>query len=128
VTLNVTKSVIGLGMGKALTKVNEHFVVLTDDKGTESDVIYDPPLLAESENIRIELRKEKKHNRPHVHIIKKGKHKSCDVSIALDNFDILAGEDNLKHFAKDEYQLIIDFIVENQDRFIEVYATLRGDL
>jgi hypothetical protein len=115
-------------MGKAPIKVNEHFAVLTDDKGTETDVIYNPPLLAESQNIRVELRKEKNHNRPHVHIIKKGSNKSYDVSVALDNFDILAGEDNLKHFADDEYQVIVDFIVENQDRFIEVYETLRGDL
>jgi hypothetical protein len=128
VTLNVTKSVIGLKMGKAPIKVNEHFVVITDDKGNETKAIYSPPLLAESQNIRVELRKEKNHNRPHVHIIKKGSHKSYDVSIALDNFDILAGGENLKHFAKDEYQVIIDFIVENQDRFIEVYATLRGEL
>ncbi len=124
----MTKSVIGLKMGKAPIKVNEHFAVLTDDKGTETDVIYNPPLLAESQNIRVELRKEKNHNRPHVHIIKKGSNKSYDVSVALDNFDILAGEDNLKHFADDEYQVIVDFIVENQDRFIEVYETLRGDL
>lgn len=115
-------------MRKAPIKVNEHFVVKTDDKGNETEVIYSPPLLAESQNIRVELRKEKNHKRPHVHVIKKGRDKSHDVSIAIDDFDILAGEDNLKHFAKDEYQAIIDFIVENQDRFIEVYATLRGDL
>lgn len=115
-------------MGKAPIKVNEHFVVNTDENGNETEVIYSPPHLAQTQNIRVELRKEKNHDRPHVHIIKKGKDKSCDVSIALDDFDILAGEDNLKHFAKDEYQVIIDFIVENQDRFIEVYATLRGDL
>lgn len=115
-------------MGKAPIKVNEHFVVNTDEKGNETEVIYNPPLLAQTQNIRVELRKEKNHNRPHVHVIKKGRNKSHDVSIALDDFEILAGEDNLKHFAKDEYQAIIDFIVENQDRFIEVYATLRGDL
>jgi hypothetical protein len=115
-------------MGKAPIKVNEHFVVNTDDKGSETEVIYNPPLLAETQNVRIELRKERNHGRPHVHVIKKGRNNSYDVSIALDDFDILAGEDNLKYFAKDEYQVIVDFIVENQDRFIKVYATLRGDL
>ncbi len=115
-------------MGKAPIKVTEHFVIKTDDEGNETEVIYNPPLLAESINIRIELRKEKNHNRAHVHIIKKGKYKSHDVSIALDDFEILAGGDNLKHFASDEYEVIANFIIENQDRFIEVYAKLRGDL
>lgn len=115
-------------MGKAPIKVNEHFVVKEDDKGVTSEVIYNPPLLAESQNIRVELRKEKNHNRPHVHIIKKGKDKSYDVSIALDDFEILAGTDNLESFDKNEFQQIADFIVENQEIFIKVYATLRGDL
>lgn len=115
-------------MRKAPIKVNEHFVVNTDEKGSETEVIYNPPLLAETQNIRIELRKEKNHNRPHVHIIKKGKDKSHDVSIALDTLEILAGGDNLKFFSSDEYEVITDFIIDNQDRFIEVYASLRGDL
>ncbi len=115
-------------MGKAPIKVNEHFVIKTENDGTTTEVIYNPPLLAETQNIRIELRKEQNHNRPHVHIIKKGKDKSYDVSFALDNFEILAGEENLKVFDINEYQQIIDFIVENQESFIEVYATLRGDL
>lgn len=115
-------------MGKAPIKVNEYFAVKTDDEGTETDVIYDPPLLAESQNIRVELRKEKNHNRPHVHIIKKGRNKSYDVSVALDNFDILAGEENLKHFDEKEFEAIADFISKNQDRFKEVYVKLRGDL
>jgi hypothetical protein len=115
-------------MGKDPIKVNEHFVVKTDDKGTETEVIYNPPLLAESQNIRVELRKEKNHNRPHVHVIKKGRDKSHDVSIALDNFDILAGGDNLKHFDEREFEAIADFISKNKDRFIDVYAKLRGDL
>lgn len=66
-------------MTKAPVKINEHFVVVTDEKGNETDIIYNPPLLAESENIRVELRKEKNHNRPHVHIIKKGRKNSYDV-------------------------------------------------
>lgn len=85
-------------MTKAPVKINEHFVVMTDENGNETDVIYNPPLLAESENIRVELRKEKNHNRPHVHIIKKGRNKSYDVSLALDDFSLLAGGENLKHF------------------------------
>jgi hypothetical protein len=32
-------------MAKAPVKVNEHFVVGTDEKGVEREVIYDPPLL-----------------------------------------------------------------------------------
>ena len=115
-------------MGRAPIKVNEHFVVKTDDKGVETEVIYNPPLLAESQNIRVELRKEQKHNRPHVHVIKKGRDKSHDVSIALDNFDILAGGENLKHFDENEFEAIADFISKNQVRFIDVYAKLRGDL
>jgi hypothetical protein len=115
-------------MGKAPIKLNEHFLIQTDDQRNETEVIYNPPLLAESHNVRVELRKEKNHNRPHVHVIKKGRNRSYEVSMALDDFEILAGDENLKHFAKDEYRVIIEFIVENQDRFIEVYATLRGDL
>jgi len=115
-------------MGKAPIKVNEHFAVKTDDEGTETDVIYDPPLLAESQNIRVELRKEKNHSRPHVHIIKKGRNKSYDLSVALDDFDILAGEENLKRFGEKEFEAIADFISKNQDRFKEVYVKLRGDL
>jgi hypothetical protein len=114
-------------VGKAPIKINEHFVVQTDVTGSEAEVIYNPPLLAESENIKVELRKEKNHDRPHVHIIKKGKNKSYDVSLALDDLTFLAGEDNLKHFSKKEYEVIIDFILKNQDRFIKVYASLRGD-
>lgn len=115
-------------MGRAPIKVNEHFVVNTDDLGNETEVIYDPPLLAQTRNIRVELRKEKNHDRPHVHVIKKGKNKSHNVSIALDELEILAGGDNIKFFGDDEYEAIIDFIIDNQDRFIDVYVTLRGDL
>jgi hypothetical protein len=115
-------------MGKAPIKVNEHFVVRTDDDGATTEVIYDPPLLAESQNIRVELRKEKNHNRPHVHIIKKGKDKSYDVSVALDDFIILAGGENLMHFDEREWDKIGDFLLKNQEKFIKLYETLRGDL
>ncbi len=115
-------------MGKAPIKVNEHFVVRTDDDGATTEVIYDPPLLAESQNIRVELRKEKNHNRPHVHIIKKGKDKSYDVSVALDDFIILAGGENLMYFDEREWDKIGDFLLKNQERFIKLYETLRGDL
>ena len=60
-------------MGKAPIKVNEHFVVRTDDDGATTEVIYDPPLLAESQNIRVELRKEKNHNRPQFTLLKREK-------------------------------------------------------
>lgn len=115
-------------MVKAPIKVNEHFVVRTDDVGATTEVIYDPPLLAESQNIRVELRKEKNHNRPHVHIIKKGKDKSYDVSIALDDLEILAGKENVRVFGEAEYQVIIEFIIDNQDCFKKIYENLRGDL
>jgi hypothetical protein len=115
-------------MGKPPIKVNEHFVVSIDDNGNEADVIYNPPLLADTQNIRVELRKEKNHNRPHIHIIKKGKNKSHDVSIALDDFTVLAGGENLEHFDEREWDKISDFLVGNQDRFIKLYETLRGDL
>lgn len=60
VTLSVIKSVLRwLYMAKAPIRVSEHFVVKARD-GSEAEVIYDPPLLAESQNIRVELRKEKK--------------------------------------------------------------------
>lgn len=115
-------------MGKAPIKVNEHFVVQIDDEGNETEVIYNPPLLAESQNIRVELRKEKSHNRPHVHIIKKGRNKSYDVSVALDDFEILAGMENVDQFDEREWDKIGDFLVENQDRFIKLYEILKGDL
>jgi len=56
-------------MGKAFIKVNEYFAIKTDKNGDQTEFIYNPPLIAESQNIRIELR-QKKHKRPHVHIIK----------------------------------------------------------
>jgi hypothetical protein len=115
-------------MGKTPIKLNEHFAVATDENGIKNEVIYYPPLLAESQNIRIELRKEKNHARAHVHIIKKGRNHSYDVSIALDDLTLLAGTENLKHFARNEYQAILEFIIENQDRFKKIYEVLRGDL
>lgn len=115
-------------MRKAPIKLNEHFVVKTDDKGNETEVIYNPPLLAESQNIRVELRKEKNHNRPHVHIIKKGKDKSYDVSVALDDLSILAGCENVDQFDEREWDKIGDFLFDNQERFIKLYTILRGDL
>ncbi len=115
-------------MGKAPIKVNEHFVVKADDKGNETEVIYSPPLLAETQNIRVELRKERNHNRPHVHIIKKGKDKSFDVSIAIDDLEILAGGDKVRIFGTEEYDRILDFILNNQEILMKVYQNLRGDL
>jgi hypothetical protein len=115
-------------MGRPPIKVSVNFVVKTDHKGVETEVIYNPPLMAESQNIRVELRIEHRHPRPHVHVIKKGKDKSYDVSIALDDLEILAGENNLKHFDRKEFQAIAEFISENQDRFKEIYETLRGNL
>lgn len=126
--MSVTKSVIGLDMTKAPVKVNEHFVVTTDEKGNESEVIYNPPLLAETGNIRVELRKEKNHNRAHVHLIKKGKNKSFEVSVALDDFSLLAGRENAQHFDDKEWDKIGDFLFDNQDRFIKLYEILRGNL
>ncbi len=95
-------------MGKAPIKVNEHFVIKTDDEGNETEVIYNPPLLAESQNIRVELRKEQKHHRPHVHIIKKRKDKSYDVSVALDDLSILAGGENRDQFDSREWDKLGD--------------------
>ena len=115
-------------MGKALVKVNEYFVVKTDDGGNETEVIYNPPLLAQTQNIRVELRKEKKHERPHVHVIKKGRDKFHGVSIALDDFTVLAGEDQLKHFDSKEFQYISHFLWRNRERFMTLYQALRGDL
>jgi len=113
---------------KAPVKINEHFVVMTDEKSNETDIIYNAPLLADSQNIRVELRKEKNHKRPHVHIIKKGRINSYNVSVALDDFSILAGGENLKHFDNKEWDKIGNFLFDNQDRFIKLYETLRGDL
>lgn len=115
-------------MGKTPIKVSEYFVVRTDEHGVETEVIYSPPLLAESANIKVELRKEKNHTRPHVHIIKKGSDKSIDVSVALDDLSILAGGENADHFNRREWEKLGDFLFDNQDRFIKLYATLRGDL
>jgi len=50
------------------------------------------------------------------------------VSIALDVFSILAGEENVKHFDKNEFQKIGEFLTENVDRFKEIYENLRGEL
>ena len=100
-----------------------------DDEGNQTDVIYNPPHLANTQNIRVELRKEQKHARPHVHVIKKGKDSKGDgLSIALDDFDILAGKEHLKLFSKAEYEAVTDFLLENQEKFIKIYETLRGDL
>ena len=115
-------------MRKAKIKVNEYFIVLIDEDGEEIEVIFNPPLLAESSGVRVELRKERNHNRPHLHIIKKGKTRIYDVSIALDELVVLAGKENLKYFAKDEYKVIMEFIVDNQDRFKKIYNNLRVDL
>ncbi len=115
-------------MGKAPIKVNEHFVIVTDENDVETEIIYNPPLLAESQNIRVELRKEKNNNRPHVHIIKKGNNKSYDVSVALDDLNILAGGKNVDQFDEREWEQIGNFLFDNQERFIKLYATLRGDL
>lgn len=115
-------------MTKAPVKVNEYFVVMTDKEGNETEVIYNPPLLAETENIRVELRKEKNHGRPHVHIIKKGKNKSYDVSVALDDLSLLAGSENVQHFDDKEWDKIGDFLFDNQNEFIKLYVSLRGDL
>ena len=115
-------------MAKAPIRINEHFVVITDENGNEIEIIYNPPLLAESENIRIELRKEEKHNRPHVHILKKGNATSFEISIALDSLNVLAGKEKLKHFAERELKKIGEFLAENADRFKEIYENLRGDL
>lgn len=100
----------------------------TDEEGNETEVIYNPPLLAESETIRVELRKEKNHSRPHIHIIRKGKNKSYDVSVALDDLSILAGGENVDQFDEREWDKVSDFLFDNQDRFIKMYATLKGDL
>jgi len=115
-------------MTKAPIKISEYFVLVTDDEGNEVEVIFHPPLLAESENIRVELRKELNHHRPHVHIIKKGRVSSFDVSIALDDLTVLAGGKNVKHFEIQEYQKIQEFLAENADRFYVIYEKLRGEL
>lgn len=115
-------------MTKSLIKLNEYFVIETDREGNEVEVIYNPPLLAESQNIRVELRKEKNHRRPHIHIIKKGRGKIYDVSVALDDFSILAGGENKARFNEKEWDKIGDFLFDNQGTFIKLYKTLRGDL
>jgi hypothetical protein len=115
-------------MSKAQVKGNEHFLVRVDEEGNKVELIYDPPLLAEFGNLRVELRKELKHHRAHVHIIKKCGKIEYDVSLALDNLDILAGESNISHFNKGEYKAVMVFIIENLEMFAEIYNGLRGDL
>lgn len=46
-------------MGKKPLEFEKYFVQL--ENGENSEIIYDPPLLAKYESIRMELRKEKKH-------------------------------------------------------------------
>ena len=127
-TINVTKSVIGLSMAKAPIKVNEHFAVVTDDKGNRTEIIYNPPLLAKVGNLKIELRKELNHNRPHIHLIRKCGKSVYDVSIAINDLVVLAGGHNLKYLDKVEYQKILEFILDNQELLETLYKELRGDL
>ena len=115
-------------MGKPPIKINDYLELVFDEDGKETTVIYDPPLLAETANLRVELRKEKNHGRPHVHIIKKSKGNFYEVSLALDSLLPLVGEENLKYFADKEYRVILEFLVANQDRLIKVYKTLKGEL
>ena len=116
-------------MGKAPVKGETHLDVTLDENGKQVEVIYDPPLLATFGNIRVELRKEKNHDRPHIHIMKTAKSgKTNDVSIALDDFECLAGHENLKSFDRREYQAVMEFLAEKQDQLIEVYKKLKGDV
>ena len=115
-------------MGKVSIKVSERFLIVKDEKGVETHIIFNPPVIAQSANIKIELRKEKNHDRPHIHLVKKGKKKSIDVSLALDDFSCLAGEENLKCFERDEYLKVLEFLIANKDRFKELYKKLRGEL
>ena len=50
------------------------------------------------------------------------------MSVALDDFIILAGGENLMHFDEREWDKIGDFLLKNQEKFIKLYETLRGDL
>lgn len=115
-------------MGRAPIRVNEHFVVVEDENGNEADVIYDPPLLADVGNLKVELRKELNHSMPHVHIVKKCGKNEYDVSIAIDDLKVLAGDKNRKYFDPREYQQTLEFILENQERLETLYKKLRGDL
>ncbi len=58
-TFSVTKNVIGFSMSKEKSRLNKYFII-KKDHSSEKKMLYDPPLLAESRNIRVELRKEKK--------------------------------------------------------------------
>lgn len=116
-------------MVRARIKKMHHFVVTVAEGGEQLEVIYNPPLLAQFGNIRIELRKEKNHERPHIHIMKSAKAgKTNDVSIALDNFDLLAGQENVQFFDKREYQAVVEFLADKQDLLIGLYKKLKGEV
>jgi len=109
-------------MTKTPIKINEYFIV----KGDFLEMIYSPPLLAEVGNLRVELRKELNHSRPHLHVIKKCGKSEYGVSLALDNLDVLAGSENIERFDRREYEAVLNFIIENLELFEKVYKTLRG--
>jgi hypothetical protein len=48
--------------------------------------------------------------------------------VALDNLDILAGDEHLKFFAKEEFEAVVDFLIENQLHLIKIYNSLKGNL
>ncbi len=61
-------------------------------------------------------------------MIKKCGKTEYDVSVAIDDLEVLAGDKNLKHIDKREYQKTLEFILENQELLETLYKELRGDL
>lgn len=112
-------------MSRPRIVIDEYFA-LEVDEGVKR-YIYNPPLLAKTRNLRIELRQEKNHSAPHVHVIKKG---SDGVSIIIeeDNIKIVAGESELEHFDEREFEAVVKFLVKNQNHLREIYKKLRGSL
>lgn len=108
-------------MGKTPVRVNEYFEISEDGE----EFIHNPPLLAEFGNLRVELRKEKNHSTPHVHVIKNKIH---DVSLRISDLKVLAGKENIPYFDRNEYRAVLEFIIENGNHFIECYEKLRGEL
>lgn len=107
--------------------IDRYFVVNEGTEEKPEEVIYSPPLLAKLDKIRIELRQEKNHGAPHVHIIKKGSGKTCEISVDLKTlkpFDVTNGD----IMSENEYKVILKFIQEHQGDLVKLYKILRSRL
>lgn len=69
-------------------------------------------------NLKVEIRaNEGSHKRPHLHV----KVKQQEVSIALNNFEVLAGDLDKKHM-----RFVLAWAKENMDLLKETWETFHG--